>query len=300
MRRRPVSVARPLIPALVLWVGAPAAARAAPCNRPDVIDTVPPDEAENVPLNATLSALYPAAADYLDENVVFEQVGGDTLDLLGKYNENEGILSIEPPFGLEAGADYRIEWPELRGFGSATKGRGARVDFTAGDSEDVASPEFEGVTGVRWDLERNRDSCTDSVENRYVFHLDLAEAKDDGGRESLTLVVFQTRGPAIGDPEPVRVQRLPEPGERARVELAQQDAVGRICFAAIVRDLVGQASASGSTEVCAKTVEPPFFVGCRASRGRTRGSGVFLSATFLAAILPLRRRRRLSGRSGRA
>jgi hypothetical protein len=108
--------------------------------------------------------------------------------------------------------------------------------------------------------------------------------------ESLTLLVFQTKGPNVDPaaPEPVRVSRMPS-GSSVRVVRALDDSIGDVCFAAIARDLTGKASASGSRETCVTTVAPPFFEGCSATPARRSGSGLAF-ASLLALGLVLRRR----------
>jgi MYXO-CTERM domain-containing protein len=109
----------------------------------------------------------------------------------------------------------------------------------------------------------------------------------------LTLVVFQTAGPALagGAPEPVLVERMPERGADVRVWRSIDAAVGRVCFSALVRDSLGRTS-GGADETCVTTVRPPFFYGCSVS-GAPGGSPAWLAALALAAVL--RRRRRGAG-----
>jgi hypothetical protein len=116
-------------------------------------------------------------------------------------------------------------------------------------------------------------------------------------------VVFQTAGPTIGagaEPRPLLARALPAAGGRVRVELPPAEAVGRICFAALVRDLVGRTSGGGEREICVATVAPPFFVGCAFASGRGHGRGesaalILVGAGVLAAGLLRRRARRARG-----
>lgn len=284
LRRAPVFAA-----ALVLAVLAPLRARAA-CNKPDLLYAVPPDGAANVPPNARLTARYAVNAEYLGEEIVLEQIGVGETSLTGEWNAAETLLTVTPT--LVAGSEYEVRWPRLRGLNTANLGRAKDVRFTVGGALDEAPPVFGGLSDLDWDVERERDDCTDSLEERYVFDFELAEASDDGGRESLMLVVFQTRGPYIAAdaPEPVLIRSLPPPGEPARLSTPIGTGLGDVCFAAIARDLTGKPSASGAREVCAETVEPPFFAGCGVARTPAETRGVLSLALLLA--LGLRRGRR--------
>ena len=264
-------------------------AAAAPCNRPDLLDTMPPDGADGVPLNAVLFAHYAPSAEYLDEEITLEHVGVGEQTFSGTFNANEGLVSIDPG-GLVAGDEYKITWPRLRGHSTANLGRGAEVTFTAGSSTDDAAPSFDGLTGVDWDFVREKDDCTDSVEERFTFDLDLGARSDDGGAESLTLLVFQTKGPHVSPsaPEPVLVQRMPG-GSKVRVVRALSDSIGEVCFAAIARDLTNKASASGNRETCVTTVKPPFFEGCSATGQGSTAAGA--SVVLLLGLGLLLRRR---------
>lgn len=268
-----------------------APAVAAPCGRPDLLDAVPPDGTENVPTNARLFARYTSIAEYLGEDIIFTPDGEAPISVKGNFDATEGMLSVDPPEALVSGKSYSVVWPRLRGFGTANLGRGKDVSFRVGDGSDEAPPMFAGVRAVDWDVTRDQDDCTDRLERRYVFDIELEPASDDGGRDSLMLVVFQTRGPGLSAPKPVSVRRLPAEGQPVTVRQTIDDGAGEVCFAAIVRDLTGKASASGAREVCIETVEPPFFEGC-AVRGPTRqsSSGVF-AWTALLALLWARRRR---------
>ncbi len=270
-------------------LGFSAAAAAAPCNRPDVLDTMPPDGAEAVPTNAVLFARYAPSAEYLDEEITLEHVGVGEQTFTGTFAANEGLVSIDPG-GLVPGDEYKISWPRLRGLSTANLGKGKEVSFTVGTGPDEAAPAFDGLTGLDWDFVREKDDCTDSQEERFAFDLDLGARSDDGGVESLTLLVFQTRGPNIDPsaPEPVRVSRMPS-GSTVRVVRTLDDSIGDVCFAAIARDLTNKPSASGNRETCVTTVAPPFFEGCSTAPARRSGSGFFF-ASLVALGLVLRRR----------
>ncbi len=280
----------------LFWGTWPADALAQPCGRADVRDTVPPDGATAVPTNATLSALYVRSADYANEEVMLEHVGVDARIPVADFNAAEGILSITPD-NLEPGDDFIVTWPRLKGIGSATLGVGAEARFTVGDGPDTERPVFAGLVDVEWDLRRQEDECTDAVEERFVFDLSLGEATDDGGAESLTLVIFQTSGPTVGSgaPEPVYVGRLPEDDEPVRITRTIGDGAGRICFAALVRDLTNEISLGADEETCVRTVKPPFFESCvvaAPSGSRSGGGGAFLSLLVAFAVGARRRQSR--------
>jgi hypothetical protein len=122
--------------------------------------------------------------------------------------------------------------------------------------------------------------------------------------------VYQSEGPHIDPNEkavPIHIGPFSESG-RARIERVEDDVVGRVCFAAVVRDLVpqpaeptgdgmqstppdtGKISASGYKEVCVETVSSPFFYGCATTGGRAPNhAGWMLAALFGAAIAARRR-----------
>jgi hypothetical protein len=267
-----------------------APARAASCADTDLRLTFPPDGAENVATDALPQALYSVNSEYLDEPVVFEHVGGKREELIADYEKNEHILKIVPAEPLAAGDEYVIEWPGLRGYGNAQKGAGKTVRFEVGAGPDQASPEFDGLIGVDWDIDREHDDCADSRVERNVFTLALAPADDDGGRDSLQLVVYQTRGPELapGVRKPLPVMPLPPPDEDAELRIDIDGSAGDVCFAALVRDLSGKVSSGASHEVCTRTRRPPFFYGCSTPAAAPHG-GASLAALLLLASLGRRR-----------
>jgi hypothetical protein len=271
-----------------------APARAQDCARPDVVDTVPIDGARDVPVNAALVARYAITAEYFKEEVRFGPVGDEPLSLVGSYVRDEQLLTVVPPEPLAPGVEYEIEWPGLRGLFSASKGRSRKVRFTAGSAADAEPPRFDGLAGFDWDYEREKDDCTDRVEERFVFDFDVGFAEDDGGRDSLSLVVFQTRGPHVAPdaPKPIHVGRFPAPGQRVRLIDTVANATGSVCYAALARDSTGMPS-SGGEERCATTVEPPFFYGCSAVPGRVTSAAAL---GFAAALLLASRGRRRTSR----
>jgi hypothetical protein len=277
--------------AVLLAAWAPRALAASTCGRPDLIDTVPPDKATNVPPNAAFSAHYDASAEYLGEDVVVTPPQGDDVVVKVTFDSTQGLLTWKPANPLPPG-DYTLRWPSLRGLGTATPGVGATITFTVGQQPDVAAPVFDGLTAVRWDLERQNNDCTDNVESRMVFDFDLAPASDDGGRDGLTLVIFQTAGGGIdGGSVPVLSRAMPAEGAHAQVKLTVADATGHVCFAALARDTTDQTSNGGSHEVCVTTTAPPFFRGCAVapSRGGPWGALLALAAIFWARSRRTRR-----------
>ena len=268
-------------------------ARADSCTSPDLIETIPQDGAENVPTNAMLFARYATIAQYLGEPVVLEHPAGVDTTVPATFDDTSGLLQITPPMALVPGDSYTVHWPALRGIDTATLGSTSDLTFTAGSEADVSPPTFAGITSVSWDVSRQSDPCNSDIDQRYVFNLGLGAAMDDGGRDSLTLLVFQTSGPSVDSsaPAPVLVQRIPPDGQG--VQVTTDVTVGHICFAAIVRDLTLKASTSGAP-VCVDTVSPPFFYGCGvAPAHRARGLRmVAFSAAALAFALRARRRTR--------
>ena len=289
-RARAGLLAGALVAFIVVGLALAPDARATTCGRPDLLDAVPPDGA-TLPPNASLVAHYDSSAEYGNEDVVLTPAGSAPEVVKVSWDGTQGLLTFTPDAPFPPGS-YTLEWPALRGLNTAALGKGAVVHFTVGAVDDVAPPDFAGLTGVSWDLERKTNDCTDSLENRMVFTLALAPADDDGGRDGLTLVVFQSAGSGVradGGSVPVLSTALPAAGNDAVVKLPVSDATGHVCFAAIVRDLTGKISSSGSQSVCVETTAPPFFRGC-AVGGASRGGGLgplsfFLSFVALLALV---------------
>jgi hypothetical protein len=294
-----------------LGVGHARDARADSCTDPDLIETIPADNATGIPLNASLFARYEANAQYDGEAVTMEMTDdappdagalvdagtapdggaltGTPVAVAVSFDSAEGLLQVTPQSSLTPGASFVVHFPALRGVDTATLGSKADLHFIAGTASDTAAPTFGGITSVSWDVSRDTDSCTNQVEERYVFNLAVGDAADDGGRSALTMVVFETSGPGVdaGTPVPVSVQRIPPAGQD--VTVTSTDLVGHVCFAAIVQDLTGKASTSGAP-VCVDTVAPPFFYSCGVAGGRRPDSGGLLTAGAALALL-LRRKR---------
>jgi MYXO-CTERM domain-containing protein len=271
-------------------------ATAAPCGRPDLLDMIPPNGAQEVPPNATLSAFYQRSAEYLGEQVVIVTPDGNETALPAVFNATEGRLSVTPPDVLAPGR-YIVRWPVLRSLGSAVPGMGGEAQFDVGQQLDEEPPAFDGVTRVGWDYQRQTDECTDEVTKRYVFDIDLALAGDDGGRNGLTLILFQTSGSgADGGAVPVHARALPlSAATPVRVALVPEDATGRVCFAGLVRDTTGKISSSADREVCVDTVAPPFFRGCAVAPDNSAGHAVVAVVLLLLAAARRRRHRTRAG-----
>jgi MYXO-CTERM domain-containing protein len=278
-----------VVAALAAW--GQGAARAQECGRPDLRDAVPPDMAQGVPPNAALTAHYEPSAEYLGEDVILTPEGlGDEV-VKATWDQSQGLLTFAPPQPLAPGS-YTLRWPSLRGLSTAAPGRGATVRFTVRDAPDEADPVFDGLTGASWDLERRENDCTDALENRMVFDLALGPAEDDGGRDGLTVVVFQTAGGSTdGGSVPVLSAALPPAGKALQVKLPVGEATGHVCFAAFVRDLTGKTSAGGAASVCVETTAPPFFRGCAVAMPGPR-AGVAAAVALVGLALLARRRRR--------
>jgi hypothetical protein len=263
------------------WLWA-ADARAQICGAPDLLSAVPPDGATLVPTLGPLHAFYAASALYQQEPILLDLPDGSQQALIGDFDPAEGRLTLTPPDALLPAAAHTVHWPELRGTTAGGKGLGRKVAFTTGAGPDLTAPAFAGATAVAWDWVREDDDCTDQTEDRLSFDVSLGEASDDGGRDSLTLVLSQTRGPLLtSGPRQIFIGALPATGQPARVSLAVPSAVGRICFAALVRDLTDKISGGGDQEICVQTTEPPFFNGCAVAAPGRRGSCLWLAALAL-------------------
>lgn len=261
------------------------------CGRPNLKASFPPDGASSVPLNATLSASYAESAEYLNEPVTLTS---DTAErsLSARFDSSERRLIVDAP-GLDPDTHYTLAWPALRGISTAGHGSTKSVSFTTGDTPDATPPAFEGITRLDWDLVHPRDECTDDLEPRLRFDFIFGAASDDGGTDSLELLLFQSKGGALpGDaPRFVASRALPSKS-RTTVDLTVADATGDVCFAAMVRDLVGNVSPTGSDTHCIRTTAPPIFYGCSIGGGPTEPApGAALAVAVFAALLGRRYRR---------
>ena len=198
--------------ALVALFGAPA--RGDDCARPDVVDTVPIDGARDVPTNATLIARYAIYAELLGEQVLFGEAGSDLGCFHAVVQRCRALAHLYASGRAHAGSRIRdrVAGPPRSEY--REQGPCRKVHFFAGNAADSEPPSFDGLIAVDWDFERENDDCTDRIEERFVFDLDLGAAEDDGGRDSLSLVVFQTQGPTIAPdaPQPIHVGHFPAPG----------------------------------------------------------------------------------------
>lgn len=271
----------------IALVASPAAA--APCGNPDLRAAFPPDGAGVVPLNAKLSAVYAESADYLGEPVTITD-GAGPRPLSVTFDPTERRLSAMDP-GLASDQSYTVEWPALRGVSTAAHGKGAVVTFTTGAAEDVAAPAFAGISRLTGDLAHPLDECTDELEPRMFFDFTLGAVDDDGGKESLALLTFQTQGRGLEGGEPKLVALTAWPADSTqRVELSVDGATGHVCFATVARDLLFRVSATGSDEHCVDLAEPPFFYGCTLAPGARRSSW-FGVLSLALGIMAWRRRR---------
>jgi len=278
-----------VVTAALLTLVAPC--HAAQCGAADFAASFPPDGARAVPLNGTLSAVYTATADYEDETVSLSNPDA-TQTLAASFDPTEHRLSVLAP-QLTSNTSYTLSWPALRSLGSATRGKGAEVHFTTGASLDSESPDFAGIRDVQWDLKYVDDACTNDFEPRYRFTFSLGPAADDGGAESLALLLFQSSGRSIGDEgaELVSLGSFPQNGKDASVDLSKADGTGSVCFSALARDLLGRISATASDQHCVKTRSAPFFYGCRMGGGGTPSSAAWIAPLAACGLLCMRRMR---------
>jgi methionine-rich copper-binding protein CopC len=280
-----------------------ASARAAPCGRPDIDATFPPDQAQTVPPNASLAAHYASPATYDDEPVSLTDSMGAPVSATVRYDDADAMLRVVPEQALAQG-DYRVEWPGLHGVSSSGVGRGKTTSFTvASDVSDAAPPVFAGLTDVSWDLARERDPCLDRLDDRFVFKLRVGRASDDAGVELLSLLAFQTRdpiSPARTEPSNLGVHPWPSDGVLEVRRPATES--GKTCFAAVVLDLVGNVSGGGEREVCVRTKKPPFFEGCAVAvpPGARGPQPAPIVGLLLAGLALLRRGRASHARAPRA
>ena len=282
------------------WLGS---AQAAPCGRPDVDATFPPDAAKGVPSNAVLTAHYGSPAVYADEPVSVTDAAGNAVSVTVTYDDADSLLRAAPAQGLSDG-EHQIVWPGLRGVsGGAGVGRGSTVGFLVRSAPDTAPPVFGGLSDIAWDLARDRDPCLDRLDDRFVFKLRVGQASDDSGVGLLALRVFETVDPTSNQAAPTSlgVKAWPSSGVLEVRRPATQ--AGRTCFAAFAEDLLGQASGGGEREVCVKTKQPPFFDGCAvaaAGPGALPPLTAWHAGLLLLSLARLRRGRAPHARAPRA
>ena len=269
-------------------LGSVSAARAAPCGRPDVDYTFPPNDATSVPPNALLSAHYASPALYDDEPVSLVDATGTELAVSVAFDAADSLLRVTPATALDPGY-HELVWPGLRSLSGAGVGRGKTTSFFVQTAVDQAPPTFQGLSGIDWDLSRDRDPCLDKLEDRFKFELELGAASDDSGVELLAVQIFETRDPASGSDEPARVALRAFP-ENGKLEVRRAaDKAGKTCFAAVVQDLLGNVSGGGEKEVCIKTKKPPFFDGCSVASAASPSTSSAGLLWLLAALALLRR-----------
>jgi hypothetical protein len=275
--------AHALFAGLLLVAGA---SEAAPCGRPDVDQTYPPNGSANVPPNAFLAAHYRAPADYVDEVVTLTGPNGEVgIDVF--YDNAESMLRALPRAELGAGR-HELAWPALRGV-ATSRGLGVTVEFVVGETRDEEAPRFSGLDGIAWDLQREQDPCIDSEVDRFWFDLGIGAASDDLGSELLAVVVFETRGPSNTHGSPEQIAVRPLPNERKLRVVRPAKGGEKICFAAVTRDLLNNVSGGGDRQVCVETTDPPFFDGCSLRR-RSRANGTRAALLALLFLVVVRRR----------
>lgn len=277
-------------------------ALAAPCGRPDVDVTFPPNAATAVPTDAVLAAHYGSPARYDDEPVTLKDATGNPIAVTASYDDADSTLRAVPDQPLSAGR-HTIDWPGLRGVSSSGGlGRGKSVSFTVQSSADLAPPTFPGLVEIDWDLARDRDPCLDRLDDRFVFKLKVGEALEDTGSANLALLVFQTLDPmSPQQTEPSRVAVLAWPSNGVVEVRRPASKAGKTCFAAVAQDLIGSVSGGGEREVCVKTKKPPFFEGCAVVAPGQRASAAGVGyALLLLGLVGLGRGRTTHARLRRA
>lgn len=299
---RAISARLPALLVGLAWLTLASLAPSAPCGRPDVDLTLPPNDADGVPANAHFAAHYAAPAIYLNESVTMTDAGGSAVPLTVAYDDVDSLLRATPDQALAPGA-YDLVWPGLRGVsGSGGVGRGATTHVTVAIVTDGAAPTFTGLSDLDWDLARDRDPCLDKLDDRFVFRLDVGRGSDDLPVDFLSLQIFETKDPSSpeqSNPSNVGLRAWPKDGVLEVRRPATK--AGETCFAALAQDLLGRVSGGGEHEVCVRTKKPPFFDGCA-----VRGAGEPMSSLgwrtglgWLALAL-LRRGRRADARKPRA
>src|SRR5205085_5943790 len=109
------------------------------------------------------------------------------------YDDADSMLRVAPDQALAEGR-HVLDWPGLRGVNGGS-GRGRKIAFTVQSALDATPPAFVGLSGIEWDLSRERDPCLDRLDDRFVFRLQVGPASDDSGAGLLSLLAFQTVDP---------------------------------------------------------------------------------------------------------
>lgn len=251
----------------VLLSAATAPVRAQECAPPDLLSAVPADGAVAVPLDASFRARYAPTAVHRGEIVVLQPEGGAEQEIPAFYEAAESTLIASPTEPLPPRTRHVLRWPSLSSADGTTSGEGRVLTFSTGADVDGATPGFDGVQSMAWDVERDRDPCVDSRVERYVFDLYVGEARDDTGPGTLEALVFQTEGPRMDPGDPPRLietAEMPSLGAALSVRLPREESLGRVCFTVVARDLTGGVSPAPEHR-CVETTHPPFFEGCSAS-----------------------------------
>lgn len=316
MRRRVVAC---LVALSSVWAASIDSAHAA-CGRPDLVDTLPPDAQPLVPTNTRLSATYELGAIHQGEPVIVTATPGNRHQLSASYSAAlRSLLVTLPGCGddsapdcpdfpggqLKPNTEYTVEWPGLAAGVGARVGRGATVTFTSGPGPDASAPSFDGAREIRWDFEREYDSCSNTESERYIFDVRINTPSYAGGEELLTMHVFQTAGRLLrkdenGRPVPEEVHRGRYRGsEWIRITQPIATAFGKVCFSAFAEAPNGLISQGSETEACTRTEHPPFFEGCSFEGRSPRRATWPLWLVMVGGVVAARRRRASSARASR-
>jgi hypothetical protein len=257
-------------------------ARAQECGALDFEGSAPLDGAGGVPTDALLHGRYGSQVVYSAEPVILEGPDGTVMAPV-VFDGAEGSLIVTPD-PMRPLSTYTVRWPAL--FDAAGRmGRGGVTTFTTGAGPDTTTPGIGTFDVTGWDVVGDHDACTDAREDRWTFTFDVTGLADDsgpGGLEVLVLQTFRPDRPDETDPDVVAVTGVLAFDDTISIRLARARGLGRVCFAAIARDLVGRPSAA-SPETCTHTRAPPFFDGCSASP-RARGPSGPASWLWIAAL----------------
>ena len=187
--RRPCSVAT------ALGLGRRRAAR--PAGGPISSTWSRPTRRPTCPPNATLAAHYAVVRGLPGRGRRPGHARPGSRRCRRRSTRRRGGSRSRRPIRSSPGATYTVRWPALRGLNAAAPGTGgqAALHGRRGDRRRAARVRRRRRARPGISLRQTND-CTDSIEERFVFDLDLGAATDDGGRDGLTLMLFQTSGPA--------------------------------------------------------------------------------------------------------
>lgn len=273
--------------ASIIWL-LPIAAGAQCPDPVERILTFPADRANEVPVNVVLHADFPASQ---------EPGGRPTWRVLDSHSrEVDGVegwddlsATFTPATELEPRSPYYVR------VSVAATGQYLNFEFNTGDDRDRSGPSFGGLSDLDWSHQTDEwlfDNCHISSGEGIVFNLTFPEASDDGPREELCYMVYQTSGPGVSG-STLRA-RVRYPDDDLTLMLPAGDGEGDICFRVEARDLIGRVDGNRREQCVEAVVGAIFDDACSVAGAAPRATGPtvpLLVLLFLGVVLRRRTRR---------